>query len=183
MKQLLLLIALLGMVSCTCFRSSPPVNEIKSPEVTSPKINSDTFIEIKMEGGGFYGGANPVTENTKLIKSDGTVVIRNKQMYTGSKESTFSIPRVQVEELAKLIYDNGFFSMKILYDCDKSNRSCQDRKIKYPPAVPLKIDVTIGQVRKQVTVTVFEKGMVEYPDEFALIANRIDELTNREKLK
>jgi hypothetical protein len=159
------------------------VNEIKSPEVTSPEINSDTFIEIKMEGGGFYGGANPVTENTKLIKSDGTVVIRNKQMYSGGEEMTFSIPRAKVEELVRFITDKGFFQMQSLYDCDPSNRECRERKRKYPPAVPLKIDVTIGQIRKQVTVTVYEKGMVEYPDEFVLIANRIDELTNQEKLK
>ena len=183
MKRFLILIALLGMISCTCYKCSPLVNEIKPPEDTAPKISSDTFIEIKMEGGGFYGGANPVTENTKLIKNDGTVVIRNKQLYTGSGEKTFSIPRAKVEELAHFITDNGFFQMKELYDCDQSNRECQDRKIKYPPAVPLKIDVTIGQVRKQVTVTVYEKGMVEYPDEFELIGNRIEELTNQEKQK
>ncbi len=165
------------MVSCTCFRSSSPVNEIKSPEVSSPEINSDTFIEIKMEGGGFYGGVNPVSENIKLIKSDGTVVIHSKQLYTGGKEKTFSVPRAKIEEMARLIIDQGFFQMKELYDCDQSNQQCQDRKIKYPPAVPLKIDVTIGQLRKQVTVTVYEKGMVEYPDGFELIANRIEELT------
>jgi len=67
--------------------------------------------------------------------------------------------------------------MKELYDCDQSNQPCQDRKIKYPPAVPLKIEVTFGQVKKQVTVTVYEKGMVEYPEGFELIANRIDETT------
>jgi hypothetical protein len=183
MKRFSLLIALWGMVSCTCYRSSPPVNEIKSPEVTTPKISSDTFIEITMEGGGFYGGVNPVSENIKLIKSDGTVVIRSKQLYTGGRERTFSIPRAKVEELAHFITDNGFFQMKELYDCDQSNRECQERKRKYPPAVPLKIDVTIGQVKKHVTVTVYEKGMVEYPDEFELIVNRIDELTNQEKLK
>ena len=165
------------MVSCTCFKSSPPVNEIKSPEVTSLKINSGTFIEIRIDGGGFYGGVNPVTENTKLIKNDGTVVIRNKQMYSSGEERTFSVPRAKVEELAIFITNNGFFQMKELFDCDQSNQQCRDRKIKYPPAVPLKIDVTIGQVRKQVTVTVYEKGMVEYPDGFELIANRIDELT------
>lgn len=179
MKRFLLLIALLGMASCTCFRSSPPVNEIKSPEVTSPEINSDTFIEIKMEGGGFYGGVNPVTENTKLIKSDGTVVIHSQQMYTGSTERTFSIARTQVEELAKFIRDNGFFRMKTLYDCDPSNSDCQERKKKYPPAVPLKIEVKIGKVTKHVTVTVYEKGMVEYPNEFEQIVNKIDELTTR----
>ncbi len=183
MKRFLLLITLWGMVSCTCYRCSPPVNEIKSPEVTPPEINSNTFIDINMDGGGFYGGVNPVTENTRLIKNDGTVVIRNKQLYTGSGEKTFSIPRAKVEELARFITDNGFFQMKELYDCDQSNQKCQDRKIKYPPAVPLKIDVTIGQVKKQVTVTVYEKGMVDYPDGFELIANKIDELIIRKEQK
>jgi hypothetical protein len=183
MKRFLPLMILLVVAGCAYWKSKCPVNETKPLEITPPQINSNTFIEIKMEGGGFYGGANPVSENTRLIKNDGTVVIRNKQLYTGGKERIFSIPRAGVEVLARFISDKGFFNMKTLYDCDQSNRECQERKRKYPPAVPLRLDVTIDQAGKQVTVSVYEKGMVNYPDEFELIVNRINELVAQAEQK
>ena len=164
---------------CACSTRSCRVEETNPAGQEPGEVNRGTFIEITVEGGGFYGGANPVTENRRVIKNDGTIVIRRKQLYTGDKEEILVIPRGEVEALAKFIRDQGFFQLRNVYDCSSSDGECQERKKKYPPAVPLKIEVAIGEVRKQVTVTVFEEGMVDYPESLDAIVNRIEKVTSQ----
>jgi hypothetical protein len=143
------------------------------------EIGATTFIEITMEGGGFYGGYNPFTENTRLIKTTGEILVHTRQLYTGERDEILSASRGEVEKLGRLIRHSGFFSMRDVYDCDGSSSECYDRKKKYPPAVPLHLDVTIGRMRKGVTVTVFEEGMIDYPESLQSIVDRIDELIAR----
>ncbi|NIN01792.1 MAG: hypothetical protein GTO24_27935 [candidate division Zixibacteria bacterium] len=151
-----------------------------NPVKESPQeIGGSTFIQIKLEGGGFYGGYNPVTENIRTIKTTGEILIHTKQLYTGDRDVTLFTSRDEVEKLAGFILDNGFFTLKDMYDCDPSNEECNQRKKEYPPAIPLQVDVTIGNMRKSVTVTVFEKGMIDYPESFEAIVDRINELIAR----
>lgn len=178
MKKYLPILILFFVFSCTCLRGSCPQRATRSDQ-SSQGVYSNTFIEISMQGGGFYGGVNPVTENKSLIKSNGEILVSTKQLYTGDKIDTLFTSPGKVEELAEYIRDNGFFNMKDVYDCGESNQECQERKRKYPPAVPLQLDVTIGQTTKQVTVTVYEKGMVDYPDNLEAIVNRIKEVISR----
>jgi len=151
-------------------------NPIKEPP---QKVDGSTFIQIRLEGGGFYGGINPVTENIRMIRTTGEILIHTKQLYTGERNDTLFASRDEVEKLARFIRDNGFFNLKDMYDCDPSNEECNERKKKYPPPVPLQVDVTIGNMRKSVTVTVFEKGMIDYPESFEAIVDRISELIAR----
>lgn len=181
MKQYLLILILLVIFISKCTRQTSPRQEISSDKLPSQEISSDTFIEISLEGGEFYGGINPVTENKKVIKSDGEIVISYKQLYTPSEEKTLFTSRDKVEGLTRFIRDHGFFAMKDIYDCDTSNKECQDRKNHYPPAVPLKISVTFGNSTKEVIVTVYEKGMVNYPEALELIVKKIDEVINQAK--
>lgn len=151
-------------------------NPIKEPR---QKIDGSTFIQIKMVGGGFYGGINPVTENIRMIKTTGEILIHTKQLYTGERNDTLFTSRDEVEKLARFIRDNGFFNLKNMYECDPSNEECNQRKKKYPRPVPLQVHLTIGDMRKSVTVTVFEKGMIDYPETFEAIVDRINELIIR----
>ena len=143
------------------------------------KVDDDTFIQVSLEGGGFYGGINPVTENTRMIKSTGEIFIHTDQLYTGERNDTLFTSRHEVEKLAQFIRDSGFFALEDMYDCDPSDGECSQRKKKYPRPVPLRLDVTIGEMRKSVTVTVFKKGMVDYPESVEAIVDRINELIAR----
>ena len=180
-KHYLPILILLVFFVNGCTRQTVPRQEMSSDESSLQEIKSNTFIQISLEGGGFYGGINPVAENKKVIRSDGEILISYKQLYSPGEEKTLFTSRDRVEETAAFMRDSGFFVMKDIYDCDTLNKECQDRKNHYPPAVPLKIRVTIGNLTKEVIVTVYEKGMVNYPEVLELIVNKIDEVINQAK--
>ena len=142
-------------------------------DLDEKKADSDTLIEISASGGGTYGGINPVVDNTLIIKSDGHVTFSKKQFYDVSLKDDYYISRQDVEELAEYIMSEGFFEMEDVYDCSSNNTKCENRKNNYPPATPLTINVTIGDMNKAVEVTVHEDGMVEYPKNFDRIYERI----------
>ena len=162
-----------------CARQSVTLHEIDSEKLPPPEVYSDTFIEISLVGGGIYGGDNPTTENKRVIENDGRILIKLKQLRTGERNEILFTSRAKVRQLAKFIRDHGFFAMKDLYDCAPSDRKCEDRKKKYPRPVPLRINVVIGTVEKQVIVTIYEMGMVDYPDELEAIASRIDRVISQ----
>ena len=152
-----------------CIKPTPPL----------PKITQDTFIEITLTGGGIYGGINPTIENVKEIKSNGEILLSSKALYTGSQKYSKKISRAQVEELAKFIIGRGFFKMRDVYDCRTGDKNCESRKKNYPPAVPLTISVTIGNLSKTITVTVFEKGAADYPEDLEDMVTKINEAVNQ----
>lgn len=158
-----LIVALVLIIGCV--RQAPP----------QPKITHDTFIEISLGGGGIYGGINPTIQNASMIKSNGEISIIHRALYTGAQKDSKRISRAQLEGLAKFIAERGFFKMKDVYDCREGDKKCQLRKTGYPPAVPLSISIAIGDLRKTVTVTVYEKGMVDYPEDLEVIVNKINE--------
>ena len=178
-KQYVVLVISFVLLIGGCARQSVTLHEIDSEKLPPPEIDSDTFIEISLVGGGIYGGDNPTTENKRVIENDGRILIKLKQLRTGERNEILFTSRANVKQLAKFIRDHGFFAMKDLYDCAPSDRKCEDRKKKYPRPVPLRIDVAIGNVEKQVTVTIYEMGMVDYPDELEAIVSRIDGVINQ----
>ena len=150
------------------------------PERLPPQeIDSNTPIEISLHGGGLYAGVNPTTENNRVIENDGRILISFKQLYTGERNEVLSTSRAEVERLARFIRDNEFFGMKDLYDCAPSDGKCQQRKKKYPRPVPLIISVAIGNSQKQVTVTLYEHGMIDYPEKLVAIVREIDEVISQ----
>jgi len=179
MKKYLLVLILFFIFSCACYRRACPPQKIRSDKSVSQEINSETFVEISLLGGGIYGGINPVSQDKKVIENNGTILISYKQLYTDGKSKTLFTSRGEVEELAKFIHDNGFFAMKNVYDCSASDKECKDRKTKYPPAVPLRIKVTIGNLKKEVKVTVYDKRMINYPDNLKAIVNKINEVISQ----
>jgi len=152
-----------------CLKPTPPL----------PTITKDTFIEISLTGGGIYGGINPTIENIKEIKNKGEVLLSSAALYTGSQKDSKKISRARVENLAGYIIGHDFFKMKDVYDCKPRDKNCELRKTGYPPAVPLVISVTIGNLSKTITVTVFEKGAADYPEDLEAIVNKINEAVNQ----
>ena len=152
-----------------CIKPAPPL----------PKITRDTFIEISLTGGGIYGGINPTIENVKEIKNNGEILLSSKALYTGSQKYSKKNSRAQVEDLAGYIMDRDFFKMRDVYDCRKWDKNCESRKSNYPPAVPLTISVTIGNLSKTITVTVFEKGAADYPKNLEAIVTKINEAVDQ----
>jgi hypothetical protein len=175
MKSLSVLLVALVLLP-GCFLKLRPPGEEPSSEGTydfvSINIDSSTFIEISMTGGYHYGGANP-TRHDYEIRPDGKAVFRSRSMYTEDRTVEYDMPREQLERLAGRIIGEGFFEMRRLYDCDLDDAECKRRKRHYPPAVPLVLEVTIGNVSKKVEVTVFEHGMTDYPDGLEVIVNEI----------
>ncbi|UCB51603.1 MAG: hypothetical protein JSV10_06295 [Candidatus Zixiibacteriota bacterium] len=175
-KQQVVLAISSVLLICSCARQAATSHEIGSETLPPQKIGSNTFIEISLDGGGLYAGVNPTTRNNKLIENDGRILIKFRQLYTGERDEMLFTSRARVERLARFIRDNGFFAMKDLYDCAPSGGECEYRKKKYPRPVPLRINVAIGNSERQVTVTIFKMGMVDYPDELEAIVGRIDEV-------
>ena len=137
-------------------------------------IDSSTYIEIERIGAKFYGGSNPATRNTLHISNDGSVLFVTEQLYSGRREISKTISREDLEILAQFILDQGFFEMESIYDCQTSE--CEDKKSHYPPATPVKISVSIGAVTKDVKVTVLDKEVLDYPEGFDTILDRLNAL-------
>jgi hypothetical protein len=147
-------------------------------EPISMKIDSTTYTEISMSGGGFYGDANPVTGRRFEIRNNGESIYWTRQLYTGEREKRHFISRSEIENLALFIIEKGFFQMRDHYDCSDYNRDCERRKHHYPPAVPLTLTIRIGEHAKTVTVSVFEKGMIDYPQGLEEIAKRVSDIVS-----
>lgn len=183
MKRSLVLFLAFSLLSGCFLKVRPPKEEahgIDQPyDFVSIVMDSTTFIEISMSGGYMYGGANP-TNMRYDIYNIGTAVSRAESMYSGERILEYDMPREQLEWLAQYIIDQGFFEMRNRYDCDGGNRDCEGRKRHYLPAIPLALTVTIGDVAKTVTVTVFERGMIDYPDGLELIVSRIKNIFQEE---
>jgi hypothetical protein len=172
-QQVVLAISSVFLI-CSCARQAVTSHESGPERLPPQEIDSNTFIEISLDGGGLYAGVNPTTRNNKLIENDGRILIKFRQLYTGERNEMFFTSRAEVERLARFIRDNAFFAMKNLYDCAASDGECEYRKKKYPRPVPLRMNVVIGNSEKQVTVTIFKMGVVDYPDELETIVSEID---------
>jgi hypothetical protein len=128
-----------------------------------------------MVGGYIYGGYNPMTEKNITIHNDGTVELTMDHLYSDRFEGECSITRSELERLAGLIINSGFFEMADVYDCTEYNPDCREQKKKYPRPVPLKLWVMIDDFEKEVEVTLFERSMIDYPDGIDTLVNEINE--------
>lgn len=141
-----------------------------------------TYINVELIGGGYYGGPNPTMRNYTHIKSSGRLVKEHKSMYNGLKVTKKDIPREELEEFAAWVERQGFFEMERIYDCETS--ICQKRKRQKPTPIPLRLAITHGSKKKVVTISIW--GMddnqihyVDYPKELDNIIDAIYRLGNR----
>jgi hypothetical protein len=71
---------LVGVLTWGCAgKSEPPMPSPAPPPQNSithqVEVTPDTFIEVHLEGGGVFGGADPVTGSRAVIGADGKIVV------------------------------------------------------------------------------------------------------------
>jgi len=180
MKRVFLTLLMVQIVGSGCYTKLQHSINIEVPESITEvtKVDSDTYINITMIGGYFYGGIDPMEDRIISIQSDGSVVFTKKHIYSGKDVDKYNISRDEVENIASFIIDSGFFEMEDIYDCSSYNLNCWRRKKKYPTPIPLRLIVEIGDVEKEIVVTVFEREIVNYPDGIDQIVHEIIALIN-----
>ena len=157
--------------------STPPSSRIQTASYAT--IDSSTYIEIKRVGQKFSAGANPVIRDFLEISNDGSVLFVIEQMYTGRREMSKSLSRKDLEKLAQFIMEQGFFEMEDIYDCRTAE--CEYKKRHYPPATPVTISVSMGSISRAVKVTVLDKEVLDYPEGFDTILDRLNALVELEE--
>jgi len=138
-----------------------------------------TFIEIAVIGGGFYGGLDPVIKDFTILRNTGVVVKEFESVNKGLIKTTTEVPRDHMERFVKFIISKKFFDYENLYDCVTTD--CVKRKGKKPTPIPLRLSVQYGSLRKVVTVGIW--GMddsqfkyVDYPEDIDLIVDGLQQL-------
>ncbi len=142
--------------------------------------NEQTFIEIAVIGGGFYGGLDPVLKDFTVLRNTGEVVKEFESVNKGLIKTTAQVDREDMERLVKFIISKKFFDYENLYDCVTTD--CVKRKGKKPTPIPLRVSVQYGSLRKVVTVGIWgydgdqKIKYVDYPDDIELIVDGLQKL-------
>ena len=166
MYKTILCAATLLILACAATKKSPDID-----------THYAGFIQIIYRPGGFYGGANPTTSPMVTINGDGEVTRTHRSLYGGTSSQTSFVAQDRVQELAKVIIDNGFFEMDDIYDCSPGDRECEESKHHYPPSVPLELEVIIDNYEKKVILTVYRENLVvDHPATLDTILKAIGEL-------
>jgi len=181
MKRLFLILVILHVACAGCYTKLYQHTYIEDQlsKYQIPIIDSETYIHITMVGGYMYGGVNPMTERNIAIHDDGTVVLTMNQLYSDRFIGECHISRDEIEYIANLIIDGGFFEMDDIYDCSSYNPDCWRRKKRYPRPVPLRLNVIIDDIEKEVEISVFEREMIDYPEGLDVIVDEIIIFSNR----
>ncbi len=140
---------------------------------------ADTFIEIAVIGGGFYGGLDPVIKDFTILRNSGKLVKEYETVNNGLVKTTKDVNREDMERLIKFIVNKKFFDYEKIYDC--TNSDCAKRKGAKPTPIPLRVSVQYGSLRKVVTVSMWgydDKRIkyVDYPEDLDLIVDGIQKL-------
>jgi hypothetical protein len=140
------------------------------------------FIEIELVGGGYYGGIDPVLRDYIQIKSTGRLVKEFKSQQQGLIVSKRDIAREELEQFAQYCIAQDFFKMNLQYDC--TSGECQNRKLKKPTPIPLRLSITYGARRKIVTVSIWGRDekqtrYVDYPPQLDNIVSVIQKMAFR----
>lgn len=145
-----------------------------------PVENEQTFIEIAVIGGGFYGGLDPVIKDFTILRNTGVVVKEFESVNKGLMKTTTQVDREDMERFVKFIISKKFFDYENLYDCVTTD--CVKRKGKKPTPIPLRLSVQYGSLRKVVTVGIWgydgtqKIKYIDYPDDIELIVDGLQQL-------
>ncbi len=182
-----------------------PANELPeiNVEVINPKMNkkrwwankrkkifkkkkeeefAQTYINIELIGGGFYGGIDPVIRDYIHIKSDGRLIKEFKSANNGLVVTRKNISRDELEDFAEYIIKQKFFDFDRLYDCNTS--VCQKRKADVPTPIPLRLAVAYGNRKKVITIAIWGEDdrrmqYVDYPPALDKIIDAIQRMAHR----
>ncbi len=152
------------------------LREIYVPEETL------TYINIELNGGGYYGGIDPVVKDFIMIKSDGRLIKEFQSVNHGLLVTKKYIPRLELEMFADYIVKQGFYDMERVYDCTAS--ACMKRKRHKPRPVPLRLSVAYGDRKKVITLAIWGEDnlktkYVDYPPALDHIIDAIQKMAHR----
>lgn len=143
---------------------------------------AETYINIELIGGGFYGGLDPVIRDYIHIKSDGRLIKEFKSMNNGLKVTKKNISRSELEDFAEYVIKQKFFDFERIYDCDSS--ICQKRKANAPTPIPLRLAIAYGNRKKVITIAIWGEDdrrvqYVDYPPALDNIIDAIQRMAHR----
>lgn len=133
-----------------------------------------TYINVELIGGGYYGGVNPVLRDYIHIKSNGRLIQEHKSVQHGLKVVKKDIPREELEQFIEWVERQGYFEMERMYDCEMP--ICQKRKRQKPSPVPLRLAITYGSKKKVITISIWgmDDNQIHYVDYPKALDNIID---------
>lgn len=143
---------------------------------------AQTYINIELIGGGFYGGIDPVIRDYIHIKSDGRLIKEYKSITNGLVVTKKNISRDELEAFAEYIIKQKFFDFERIYDCDSS--VCQKRKAASPTPIPLRLAVAYGNRKKVITIAIWGEDdrrvqYVDYPPAIDKIIDAVQRMAHR----
>lgn len=135
---------------------------------------AETYINVELIGGGYYGGIDPVIRDYIHIKSDGRLIKEHKSMTNGLAVTKKNISRDELEDFAEYVIKQKFFEFDRIYDCDTS--ICQKRKADSPTPIPLRLAIAYGNRKKVITIAIWgqDNQRVQYVDYPPALDNIID---------
>jgi hypothetical protein len=144
-----------------------------------PPAAPPMLINIELNGGGYFGGIDPVFRNFTHIKTDGRVIREFKSQHQPLLVVRQNISRDELEAFAEYVAKEGFFEMERLYDC--RDPACQARKSESPTPIPLRLSVTYGRRKHVVTISIFgdddtRRRYVDYPEALDRIIGTIGKM-------
>lgn len=143
---------------------------------------ADTYINIELIGGGYYGGLDPVIRDYIHIKSDGRLIKEHKSLNNGLSVVKKNISRDELEDFAEYVIKQKFFDFERIYDCDTS--ICQKRKANSPTPIPLRLAIAYGNRKKVVTIAIWGEDdrriqYVDYPPALDNIIDAVQRMAHR----
>lgn len=135
---------------------------------------AETYINIELIGGGYYGGIDPVIRDYIHIKSDGRLIKEYKSITNGLSVTKKNISRDELEDFAEYVIKQKFFDFDRIYDCNTS--VCQKRKADSPTPIPLRLAIAYGNRKKVITIAIWgeDDRRVQYVDYPPALDNIID---------
>ena len=143
---------------------------------------AETYINVELIGGGYYGGIDPVIRDYIHIKSDGRLIKEHKSMTNGLSVVKKNISRNELEDFAEYVIKQKFFDFDRIYDCNTS--ICQKRKADAPTPIPLRLAIAYGNRKKVITIAIWGEDerrlqYVDYPPALDNIIDAIQRMANR----
>ncbi len=141
-----------------------------------------TYINIELNGGGYYGGIDPVIKDFIMIKSDGRLIQEFQSVNHGLLVTKKYIPRLELEMFADYVVKQGFYEMERVYDC--TTPACMKRKRLKPRPVPLRLSIAYGDRKKVITIAIWGEDnlktkYVDYPPALDYIIDAIQKMAHR----
>jgi hypothetical protein len=143
-------------------------------------------IVVEVNGGGYYGGLNPVIRQYVRINSEGRVIREVQTQREGLMVTRTNITRHELEDFAAWIDAQGYFRLEREYPCE--DETCRRRLRERPRPVPLQLMVLYGQRRHVITLPIFgpdhrQARYIDYPPLIDQIVETLYRMADRPPIK